>query len=94
MPKGLCRQVFITGSNDLANSISGVIFAHETFYQEDDNGKSFRQTLKEKGIIVGIKVDKGLVPLAGTDGENTTEGLDGLSERCVQYYKDGAHFAK
>jgi len=64
------------------------------FYQDDDNGKSFRQTLKEKGIVPGIKVDKGLVPLAGTDGENTTQGLDGLGERCAQYYKDGARFAK
>lgn len=90
----LYRQMLFTGSKDLANYISGVIFFHETFYQEDDNGKPFRQTLKEKGIIPGIKVDKGLVLLAGTDGENTTQGLDGLGERCAQYYKDGARFAK
>ncbi len=90
----LYRQLLFTGSNDLANNISGVIFFHETFYQEDDNGKPFRQILKEKGIIPGIKVDKGLVLLAGTDGENTTQGLDGLGERCAQYYKDGARFAK
>ncbi|MEE6509033.1 hypothetical protein FKM82_023900 [Ascaphus truei] len=40
------------------------------------------------------QVDKGVVPLAGTDGETTTQGLDGLSERCAQYKKDGADFAK
>ena len=34
----------------------------------------FCDILKEKGIIPGIKVDKGLVPLAGTNGENTTQG--------------------
>jgi fructose-bisphosphate aldolase, class I len=90
----LYRQVLFTGSKDLANYISGVIFFHETLYQDDDNGKSFRQTLKEKGIVIGIKVDKGLVPLAGTNGENTTQGLDGLGERCAQYYKDGARFAR
>jgi fructose-bisphosphate aldolase class I len=90
----LYRQMLFTGSNDLSNYISGVIFFHETFYQDDDNGKPFRQILKEKGIVPGIKVDKGLVPLAGTDGENTTQGLDGLGERCAQYYKDGARFAK
>ncbi|GAA6069210.1 fructose-bisphosphate aldolase C-B, partial [Tachysurus ichikawai] len=39
-------------------------------------------------------VDKGVVPLAGTNGETTTQGLDGLSERCAQYKKDGADFAK
>jgi fructose-bisphosphate aldolase class I len=90
----LYRQVLFTGSKDLANYISGVIFFHETLYQDDDNGKAFRVTLKEKGIVPGIKVDKGLVPLAGTDGESTTQGLDGLGERCAQYYKDGARFAK
>lgn len=90
----LYRQMLFTGSKDLANHIAGVIFFHETFYQDDDNGKPFRQILKEKGIVPGIKVDKGLVPLAGTDGENTTQGLDGLGERCAQYYKDGARFAK
>lgn len=90
----LYRQTLFTGSNDLSNYISGVILFHETFYQNDDNGKPFRQTLQEKGIIPGIKVDKGLVLLAGTNGENTTQGLDGLGERCAQYYKDGARFAK
>ncbi|ELK29577.1 Fructose-bisphosphate aldolase A [Myotis davidii] len=34
------------------------------------------------------------VSLAGTNGETTTQGLDGLSERCAQYKKDGADFAK
>jgi fructose-bisphosphate aldolase class I len=90
----LYRQILFTSSKDVANAISGVIFFHETFYQDDDNGKPFRQILKEKGIIPGIKVDKGLVPLAGTEGENTTQGLDGLAERCAQYYKDGARFSK
>lgn len=40
------------------------------------------------------QVDSGTVPLAGTDGETTTQGLDGLAERCAQYKKDGAHFTK
>ncbi len=29
--------------------------------------------LKNKGIIPGIKVDKGVVPLPDTDGETTTQ---------------------
>ena len=90
----LYRQVLFTGSSDLSNYISGVIFFNETFYQTDDNGTLFREILKSNGIIPGIKVDKGLVPLAGTNGENTTQGLDNLSERCAQYYRDGARFAK
>ncbi|XP_063039107.1 fructose-bisphosphate aldolase A-like [Melospiza melodia melodia] len=39
-------------------------------------------------------VDKGVVPLAGTNGETMTQGLDGLMEHCAQYKKDGAGFAK
>ncbi|KAL6078641.1 hypothetical protein STEG23_032177 [Scotinomys teguina] len=35
-----------------------------------------------------------MVPLAGTNGETTSQGLDGLSRRCAQYKKDGADFAK
>ena len=45
-------------------------------------------------VQVGIKVDKGVVPLAGTDDECTPQGLDGLAERCRQYKQDGADFAK
>ncbi|CAO2644368.1 Fructose-bisphosphate aldolase C [Lemmus lemmus] len=61
--------------------------------RKDDNGVPFVRTIQDKGILVGIKVDKGVVPLAGTDGETTTQGLDGLLERCAQYKKDGADFA-
>merc|ERR1712227_155494 len=50
--------------------------------------------LKEKDILIGIKVDKGVVPLEGTNGETVTQGIDGLMERCAQYKKDGCDFAK
>lgn len=33
-------------------------------------------------------------PLAGSDPSIPSSGLDGLSERCAQYKKDGADFAK
>ena len=35
-----------------------------------------------------------LTPLHGADNEGTTQGLDGLNERCAQYKKDGCDFAK
>ncbi|XP_020417905.1 fructose-bisphosphate aldolase 6, cytosolic-like [Prunus persica] len=31
---------------------------------------------------------------AGTNGETTTQGLDGLAQRCQKYYEAGARFAK
>jgi len=90
----LYRQLLFTTDKSMADNISGVILFHETFYQKSDDGVSFPELLASKGIIPGIKVDKGVVPLAGTHQESTTQGLDGLSERCAQYKKDGAHFAK
>jgi hypothetical protein len=52
------------------------------------------RSLAQAGIIVGIKVDKGTMPLAGTDGETCISGLDGLAERCQKYYAAGARFAR
>jgi fructose-bisphosphate aldolase class I len=90
----LYRQMMFSSGKNLGNNISGIIMFHETMYQKADDGTSFVQLMKDNNIIPGIKVDKGVVPLAGTDGECTTQGLDGLAERCAQYYKDGARFAK
>jgi len=90
----LYRQLLFTADKNLANNISGVILFHETFYQKADCGTPFPQLLRDQGIIPGIKVDKGVVPLAGSFDECTTQGLDGLAERCAQYQKDGARFAK
>lgn len=58
------------------------------------SGKPFVDVLKEAKVLPGIKVDKGTVTLPGTDGETTTQGLDGLGERCAKYYAAGARFAK
>src|SRR5919202_1863396 len=58
--------------------ISGVILFDETIRQSSANGTPFPKLLESKGIIPGIKVDKGAKPLALTDGETVTEGLDGL----------------
>ncbi|XP_064613435.1 fructose-bisphosphate aldolase-like [Liolophura sinensis] len=88
------RELLFTSDKSVAENISGVILFHETLYQKDSNGVPFVKVLQDKGIIPGIKVDKGVVPLAGSDNETTTQGLDGLAERCAQYKKDGAQFAK
>jgi len=52
------------------------------------------ELLQKRGVIPGIKVDKGVVKLPGTDGETETTGLDGLGDRCAKYYQAGARFAK
>lgn len=91
----LYRQLlFLSDATEVSNYISGVILYEETLYQKADDGTPFSKLLADRGIIPGIKVDKGTVNLAGTNGETTTQGLDGLDERCKKYKRDGAHFAK
>jgi fructose-bisphosphate aldolase, class I len=74
--------------------ISGVIMFDETIRQSTSDGTPFPQLLESKGIIPGIKVDKGAKPLALAEGETVTEGLDGLRERLAEYYELGARFTK
>src|SRR5689334_6957022 len=73
---------------------SGVIFYEETLFQKAADGTPFPKLLAKKGVIPGIKVDKGAKELAGAPGETITEGLDGLRERLIKYREAGARFAK
>ena len=68
------RQLLFKSGKEMAQNISGVILFHETLYQKADDGTPFAKILKDNGIIPGIKVDKGVVPLADTHGETTTQG--------------------
>jgi len=82
-------------TKECTQHLSGIILCHETFYHKtDDDDTPFPRLLTEAGILPGITVDKGLVVLGGTDNETTTQGLDGLEERCREYKKLGAQFAK
>lgn len=74
--------------------ISGVILYDETLRQSAADGTSMVELIKAAGAIPGIKVDKGITPLAGRPGETITQGLDGLRERLAEYYELGARFAK
>jgi len=88
------RKLLFEAPEVVGQSLGGCILFHETLYQKDNNGKLITDNLKERGIIRGIKVDKGVVPLAGCNNEGTTQGLDDLGNRCKQYKKDGCDFAK
>lgn len=88
------RELLFTSPDEMNNYISGVILFDETVYQKTADGTPFVQVLAKRGIIPGIKVDLGVVPLQGTTNESTTQGLDNLTKRCVEYYNQGCRFAK
>jgi len=74
--------------------LSGVILFDETARQKANDGSPIPQYLERKGILPGIKVDKGLVNLPFTREEKVTEGLDGLQKRMKEYFDLGCRFAK
>lgn len=95
------RDLLFTADGPVEKHISGIITFEETLMQHDAQldskykGKSFVDIIKARGIIPGIKVDKGTVALPRTNPEETTtQGLDGLLDRCKQFYERGARFSK
>ena len=79
----------------LGQYISGAITYEETLFDTATCGTPMVELLKKEGIIPGIKVDTGLIPLYnGGPGEKWCRGLDTLAERCEKYYAQGARFAK
>jgi fructose-bisphosphate aldolase, class I len=87
------REMLFT-TKGIEEAISGVILFDETLRTSASDGTAFAQVLSRKGIIPGIKVDKGPVDIPGFPGEVVTEGLDGLRARVKEYYELGARFAK
>ena len=87
------RELLFTAEG-VEKNISGVIMFEETIDQATADGTNFVQLLRSKGIHAGIKLDKGLVVLPGTDGETATQGLDGLAGRAKTFYDKGCRFAK
>ena len=87
------RQLLFT-TEGVEEYIGGVILFDETIRQSADDGTPFPKLLASKGIIPGIKVDKGAKDLANAPGEKVTEGLDGLRGRLEEYRGLGARFTK
>src|SRR6184192_902904 len=87
------RELLFT-ADGVEEYISGVILFDETIRQSSADGTPFPKLLESRGIIPGIKVDKGTKLLALADDETITEGLDGLRERLEEYRELGARFTK
>ena len=93
--RGAYREMLFT-TPGLSEFISGVILFDETVRQRMSHGipVTIPKVLAERGIIPGIKVDKGTASLANFPGEKITQGLDGLRERLAEYRELGARFTK
>lgn len=50
------RQILFSADDRINGCIGGVIFFHETLYQQTDNGVLFVKMIRERGIMVGVKV--------------------------------------
>ncbi|WOJ93728.1 class I fructose-bisphosphate aldolase [Congregibacter variabilis] len=84
----------IIAAPGLGDIVSGIIFFEETLTQRADDGTLLPALAAHNGIVAGVKVDKGKLPLSGTVGDEITQGLDGLAHRLTQYQRHGARFAK
>ena len=81
-------------SSGMKDNIGGVILFDETIRQNAQDGTPLVELIKNQGALPGIKVDKGLAPLDSSPEETLTQGLDGLDERCKEYFTLGAKFTK
>jgi fructose-bisphosphate aldolase class I len=87
------REILFT-ADGIERYVGGVILYDETLRQSTRDGVPFPTLLAGRGIIPGIKVDKGAKALALYPGDKVTEGLDGLRDRLAEYKQLGAQFAK
>lgn len=87
------REILFTAAG-IERHVGGVILFDETLRQSTSDGVPFPRLLAARGIVPGIKVDKGAKALALHPGDKVTEGLDGLRERLDEYRGLGAQFAK
>lgn len=50
------RQILFSADDRINGCLGGIIFFHETLYQHSDNGVAFVKLIRDRGILVGIKV--------------------------------------
>ncbi|MBQ3280243.1 fructose-bisphosphate aldolase class I [Candidatus Saccharibacteria bacterium] len=78
--------------------LSGVILFDETAKDATSDGQGIPDYLISRGLVPGIKVDKGLekirdIPETNAD-ETYTKGLEDLPARLREYYQMGLRFSK
>ncbi len=74
--------------------VSGIIMTPEQTRLQNAAGESLIEEVIDRGLIPGISPFKGMVLLAGSDGETVGSGLDGLRERLAAFAAMGVGFSK
>ncbi len=74
--------------------VSGIIMTDEQVHLRDSRGDSLLPQVLDQGMIPGVSPFKGMVVLAGSQGETVGSGLDGLRERLTEYAAMGIGFTK
>ena len=87
------REILFSSEEGMKN-IGGVILYDETIRQKTSLDKTIPELINSFGSVPGIKVDTGAKKMVNSPIETITEGLDGLRERLIEYYKLGARFTK
>ncbi|EPR79703.1 Fructose biphosphate aldolase B [Spraguea lophii 42_110] len=85
------RECLIT-TPGISSKIGGVILNEETFNTKMSDGTYLTKYLKDNGIYVGIKLDKGLIDF--NENEKISVGLEDLRERIKLPVFRSASFAK
>uniref|UniRef100_W8B508 fructose-bisphosphate aldolase n=1 Tax=Ceratitis capitata TaxID=7213 RepID=W8B508_CERCA len=88
----LYRNLLFSVKDTLDKYVSGVVIHPEVLDQTTVNGCALHCQLRRKNILVGVTVDRGLVPVLCSNGEFATQGLDGLAKRCAEYKDCGCDF--
>lgn len=87
------REILFTAPG-IEEYLSGVILYDSSLRESTDQGVPFVDVLAARGIVPGIKVDKGTKPIPGLPQEVVSQGLDDLDERLHEYHTLGARFTK
>jgi fructose-bisphosphate aldolase class I len=85
----------------LSNYISGAILHESSLTRTARDGTPLADLLRQQGIMLGVKVDGGLVhlsphntPTEGSVSEQVSRGLDTLDTRLADLYTQGIRFTK
>jgi fructose-bisphosphate aldolase, class I len=82
------REILFT-TEGIERYIGGVILFDETLRQSTRDGTPFAELLSSRGIVPGIKVDKGAKALALYPEEKITEGLGRPARAARRVQTDG-----